>query len=85
MAQKDAAAPAPRPAVQVAAVPGVPREPAGASVEEEKEEEQQQLCQAFSAALLSVEDVDKQDGEQPQLCSEYVKEIYSYLRELEVM
>lgn len=85
MAQKDAAAPAPRPAVQVAAVPGVPREPAGASVEEEKEEEQQQqLCQAFSAALLSVEDVDEQDGEQPQLCSEYVKEIYGYLRELEV-
>lgn len=83
MAQKDVAAPAPRPAVQVAAVPSVPREPAGASVEEEKEE-QQQLCQAFSAALLSVEDVDEQDGEQPQLCSEYVKEIYSYLHELEV-
>lgn len=88
MAQKDVAAPAPRPAVQVAAVqvaavPSAPREPAGASVEEEKEE-QQQLCQAFSAALLSVEDVDEQDGEQPQLCSEYVKEIYGYLHELEV-
>lgn len=84
MAQKDAAAPAPRPVVQVAAVSGVPQERARVSVEEEKEEEQQ-LCQAFSAALLSVEDVDEHDGEQPQLCSEYVKEIYSYLHELEVM
>lgn len=80
MAQKDAAAPEPRPVVQVAAVPDVPEQPAGASVEDDGEK----LCQAFSAALLSVEDVDEQDGEQPQLCSEYAKDIYKYLHELEV-
>lgn len=81
MAQKDAVAPEPRPVVQVAAVPDVPEQPVGASVEDDGE----QLCQAFSAALLSVEDVDEHDGEQPQLCSEYAKEIYNYLHELEVI
>ncbi|MEE6502940.1 hypothetical protein FKM82_004684, partial [Ascaphus truei] len=45
-----------------------------------KEEE---LCQAFSDALSNVEDIDVEDGENPQLCSEYVKDIYIYLRKLE--
>ncbi|XP_026863201.2 G2/mitotic-specific cyclin-B2 [Electrophorus electricus] len=45
-----------------------------------KEEE---LCQAFSDALCPVEDIDKDDAEIPQLCSEYVKDIYAYLRSLE--
>ena len=44
-----------------------------------KEEE---LCQAFSEALI--EDIDEGDGDQPQLCSEYVKDIYAYLHGLEV-
>ncbi|XP_062374941.1 G2/mitotic-specific cyclin-B2-like [Sardina pilchardus] len=44
-----------------------------------KEEE---LCQAFSEALI--EDIDEGDGDQPQLCSEYVKDIYAYLRSLEL-
>ncbi|KAI1889636.1 hypothetical protein AGOR_G00164990 [Albula goreensis] len=46
-----------------------------------KEEE---LCQAFSDALLDVEDIDEGDTDMPQLCSEYVKDIYVYLRELEL-
>ncbi|KAM8973094.1 G2/mitotic-specific cyclin-B2 isoform 2-T2 [Pelodytes ibericus] len=46
-----------------------------------KEEE---LCQAFSAALGHVEDIDAEDCENPQLCSEYVMDIYNYLRQLEV-
>ncbi|XP_029431059.1 G2/mitotic-specific cyclin-B2 isoform X1 [Rhinatrema bivittatum] len=45
-----------------------------------KEEE---LCQAFSDTLLNVEDIDAGDGGNPQLCSEYVKDIYIYLRNLE--
>lgn len=45
--------------------------------------EESALCQAFSEALLTVEDVDEQDADQPQLCSEYVKDIYRYLHELE--
>ncbi|KAM8893509.1 G2/mitotic-specific cyclin-B2-like [Spinachia spinachia] len=51
------------------------------SVEEEKVEEE--LCHAFSDALLQVEDVDELDSDLPQLCSEYVKDIYSYLHVLE--
>ncbi|XP_042263328.1 G2/mitotic-specific cyclin-B2-like isoform X2 [Thunnus maccoyii] len=43
-----------------------------------------ELCQAFSEALLTVQDVDEQDADMPQLCSEYVKDIYNYLRDLEV-
>ncbi|XP_053318567.1 G2/mitotic-specific cyclin-B2-like [Spea bombifrons] len=46
-----------------------------------KEEE---LCQAFSATLSNVEDIDADDGGNPQLCSEYVMDIYNYLRQLEV-
>ncbi|XP_074850364.1 G2/mitotic-specific cyclin-B1 [Carettochelys insculpta] len=41
------------------------------------------LCQAFSDVLLEVKDVDADDGADPNLCSEYVKDIYSYLRDLE--
>lgn len=47
--------------------------------------EEEELCQAFSEALLTVQDVDEDDGDQPQLCSQYVKDIYNYLHDLEVM
>lgn len=47
-------------------------------------EEEEQLCQAFSEALLAVQDVDEQDADLPQLCSQYVKDIYEYLHVLEV-
>ncbi|XP_030650014.1 G2/mitotic-specific cyclin-B2 [Chanos chanos] len=46
-----------------------------------KEEE---LCQAFSDALFPVEDIDEGDADMPQLCSEYVKDIYAYLQTLEM-
>ncbi|XP_075397242.1 G2/mitotic-specific cyclin-B1 [Tenrec ecaudatus] len=41
------------------------------------------LCQAFSDVILAVSDVDAEDGADPNLCSEYVKDIYGYLRQLE--
>lgn len=43
------------------------------------------LCQAFSDVLLhtAVRDVDKDDSDNPMLCSEYVKDIYKYLQALE--
>ncbi|XP_061463441.1 G2/mitotic-specific cyclin-B1 [Rhineura floridana] len=41
------------------------------------------LCQAFSDVLLEVRDVDTDDASDPNLCSEYVKDIYNYLKELE--
>ncbi|XP_053171025.1 G2/mitotic-specific cyclin-B2 [Scomber japonicus] len=59
-------------------VPAVPEEPADVSMQ------QDELCQAFSEALLTVEDVDEDDGDMPQLCSQYVKDIYKYLHQLEV-
>ena len=46
---------------------------------------EESLCQAFSDALLcKIEDIDTEDRENPQLCSDYVKDIYQYLRQLEV-
>lgn len=45
----------------------------------------QELCQAFSDALIEdIKDVDAADHDNPMLCSEYVKEIYKYLQQLEV-
>lgn len=43
------------------------------------------LCQAFSDVMLhaAVRDVDADDYDNPMLCSEYVKDIYKYLRQLE--
>uniref|UniRef100_A0A8C0HUZ1 G2/mitotic-specific cyclin-B1 n=1 Tax=Balaenoptera musculus TaxID=9771 RepID=A0A8C0HUZ1_BALMU len=41
------------------------------------------VCQAFSDVILTVNDVDAEDGVDPNLCSEYVKDIYAYLRQLE--
>ncbi|XP_022351308.1 G2/mitotic-specific cyclin-B1-like isoform X2 [Enhydra lutris kenyoni] len=41
------------------------------------------LGQAFSDVILAVNDVDAEDGADPNLCSEYVKDIYAYLRQLE--
>lgn len=45
-----------------------------------------ELCQAFSDVILNtvIRDVDADDYDNPMLCSEYVKDIYKYLRQLEV-
>lgn len=40
--------------------------------------------EAFSDALLQVKDMDEDDADNPMLCSDYVKDIYCYLRDLEV-
>lgn len=44
------------------------------------------LCEAFSTVIIhtAIRDVDADDYDNPMLCSEYVKDIYKYLRELEV-
>lgn len=55
----------------------VPMETSGCAPED--------LCQAFSDALIEdIKDVDADDYDNPMLCSEYVKDIYKYLRQLEV-
>ena len=42
-----------------------------------------QVTQQLSEQLY-IEDIDSGDADNPQLCSEYVKDIYIYMRELEV-
>lgn len=59
--------------------PVVPPVQADVSMKEEDD-----LCQAFSEVLCPIEDIDQGDADIPQLCSEYVKDIYVYLRSLEV-
>ncbi|XP_075432244.1 G2/mitotic-specific cyclin-B1-like [Ascaphus truei] len=44
----------------------------------------EELSQAFSNILIQVKDVDADDADNPMLCSDYVKDIYSYLRRLEM-
>ncbi|CAO2588884.1 G2/mitotic-specific cyclin-B2 [Lemmus lemmus] len=61
-----------------------PKDPSPAPEDVSMKEEN--LCQAFSDALLcKIEDIDNEDWENPQLCSDYVKDIYQYLRQLEVL
>uniref|UniRef100_A0A672NRB3 G2/mitotic-specific cyclin-B2-like n=1 Tax=Sinocyclocheilus grahami TaxID=75366 RepID=A0A672NRB3_SINGR len=57
--------------------PALPPAQADVSMKEEE------LCQAFSNTLFPVEDIDEGDADMPQLCPEYVKDIYAYLRSLE--
>lgn len=47
-------------------------------------QEEDELCQAFSETLCAIEDIDRNDGAILPLCSEYVNDIYAYLRQLEV-
>ena len=42
-----------------------------------------QITSALSNKLV-IEDIDESDRDNPQLCAEYVKDIYTYMRELEV-
>ncbi|MEE6495427.1 hypothetical protein FKM82_002043 [Ascaphus truei] len=42
-----------------------------------------ELCQAFSDVLIQVKDMDADDAGNPMLCSEYVKDIYCYMRSFE--
>ncbi|XP_018009965.1 G2/mitotic-specific cyclin-B [Hyalella azteca] len=44
----------------------------------------QDLSEAFSAKCLTVTDIDADDKDNPQLVSEYVNEIYAYMRSLEI-
>lgn len=64
----------------------VPPEPASPTPMETSGCEPADLCQAFSDVILNtaVRDVDADDYDNPMLCSEYVKQIYKYLRQLEV-
>lgn len=43
----------------------------------------EEASQAFSSVLLHVKDVDEEDADNPLLCSDYVKDVYCYLRHLE--
>merc|ERR1719474_14925 len=65
--------------------------PPAAAPQQQKQEaketnKEEAVCQeAYSVNSLRnfIEDIDAADGDNPQLCAEYVKEIYGYLRQLE--
>ncbi|XP_053555676.1 G2/mitotic-specific cyclin-B1-like [Bombina bombina] len=44
----------------------------------------EEIPEAFSSIIIQVKDVDSEDAGNPLLCSDYVKDIYCYLRSLEV-
>nr|XP_046230738.1 G2/mitotic-specific cyclin-B1 isoform X2 [Scatophagus argus] len=72
--------------VPVPVEPEIPPEPASPTPMETSGCEPADLCQAFSDVILhtAIRDVDADDYDNPMLCSEYVKDIYKYLRQLEV-
>ena len=50
---------------------------------ESEEMEVAQMAEALTEQL-HINDIDAFDADNPQLCAEYVKEIYQYMKELEV-
>ncbi|XP_061657978.1 G2/mitotic-specific cyclin-B1 [Syngnathoides biaculeatus] len=69
----------------VQAEPELQPEPLSPSPMETSGCEPADLCQAFSDVILhsAVRDVDADDYDNPMLCSEYVINIYKYMRQLE--
>nr|AAO73601.1 cyclin B [Lytechinus variegatus] len=65
--------------------PDICRSPLPQVVDKMEVDSVESAIEAFSQQLidLQVEDIDKDDSDNPQLCSEYVKEIYLYMRSLE--
>uniref|UniRef100_S4R4W9 Cyclin B2 n=1 Tax=Petromyzon marinus TaxID=7757 RepID=S4R4W9_PETMA len=63
----------------VPAAPVVMPSPIAMDISQKEED----LCQAFSDALINIQDIDAADAANPQLCSEYVKDIYVYMKTLE--
>ncbi|XP_022600214.1 G2/mitotic-specific cyclin-B1 isoform X2 [Seriola dumerili] len=78
--------PKPKNEVPVKPKPEPVPEPASPTPMETSGCEPADLCQAFSDVMLhtAIRDVDADDYDNPMLCSEYVKQIYKYLRQLEV-
>lgn len=71
-------------AVKPAVLP--PKEaPSWKSREKSPDVEEMEVAQVASAfsKQLHIEDIDSTDADNPQLCAEYVKDIYEYMRELE--
>ena len=50
---------------------------------EPEEMEVAEMAEALTEQL-HINDIDASDADNPQLCAEYVKEIYEYMKELEV-
>ena len=44
-----------------------------------------EIATALRRKLVMVDDVDEKDKEKPSFCVDYVKDIYTYLRQLEVI
>lgn len=55
---------------------------------QQKKNDVDALGEALESCIITkpanVEDIDKEDHSNPQLCAEYVQEIYNYMHKLEV-
>lgn len=58
--------------------------PSGATLPSAPMDISDDRADAFSRAMVPVEDIDANDHENPQLVSEYVNDIYEYMRQMEV-
>lgn len=56
-----------------------------ATAEKSPEVEEMEIVTSQLSMKLCIEDIDVADGDNPQLCAEYVKEIYEYMMMLEVI
>lgn len=61
-----------------------PHFPLPRMAETSPEVEEMEIVTSQLSAKLNIEDIDAGDSDNPQLCVEYVKEIYEYLMTLEV-
>lgn len=52
--------------------------------EKSPEVEDMEIVAAQLSQQLQIEDIDNIDADNPQLCAEYVKEIYEYMMMMEV-
>ncbi|XP_073443059.1 G2/mitotic-specific cyclin-B2-like isoform X2 [Dendrobates tinctorius] len=74
----------PRPVAVKATVIEAPEKKSSPVLMDVSMRDEEELCQAFSDFMNGVEDIDAEDSGNPQLCSEYVMDIYNYLKELEL-
>ncbi len=56
----------------------------GPTTKKSPEVEEMEVVTAQLSQKLHIEDIDTIDSDNPQLCAEYVKEIYEYMMMLEV-
>lgn len=65
-------------------LPVAPTLPSSSCSPEDMDMDMGKITEEF-AQQLHIDDIDSIDAENPQLCAEYAKDIYAYMKELEVL